>query len=316
MSTRASSPSPEPSAAPPAASSAAPVLWFLGIVFAATWGVQLIRIQGGLRFDADQLTQTPTAWLLLVTWIPGLTALLITAVNEKGSPRRMAERLMLRPGTAGPYFLTVLLVPLVYGIIHGASWLAGFAQADPGLRALNAISDDASDLTSLFTVMLPASMLLGPLLQFVYALGEELGWRGFLLPRLMPLGKVPAYLVLGVVWGLWHAPLILVGFNYPGHPVSGVIMMCVATSALGLFINEMALYSRSVLLAAFIHAAVNAQVQGIWMWLFPQANPLLGGSFGLVAALVWLAAGLLCARTLARLEARNRDYGRYDTAAR
>lgn len=295
---------------------AAPVLWFLALVFTATWGVYLLQIRGGLRFDTDQFAHTPAGWLLLVTWIPGLAALLITAVTEKGAFGRVADRLLLRPGTAGPYFLTVLLVPLVYGIIHGASWLAGFSQADPALGALNAFSDDSHDLTSLFTVMLPASMLLGPLLQFVYALGEELGWRGFLLPRLMGLGKVPAYVILGVVWGLWHAPLILVGFNYPGHPVSGVIMMCVATSALGVFINEMTLRSRSVLVAAFIHAAVNAQVQGIWMWLFPETNPLLGGSFGLTAALIWLAVGLLCARAVTRLEARDREYGRYDSAAR
>ncbi|MUM76382.1 CPBP family intramembrane metalloprotease [Pseudodesulfovibrio sp. F-1] len=296
-------------------SSAGPILWFLGLVFAATWGVQYFQIQDGLRFDADQFTHTPAAWLLLITWIPGLTALLITTVTEKGSPRRVADRLLLRPGTAGPYFLTVLLVPLVYGVIHTVGWLAGFSQADPALAALNAFADTPQDLTSLFTVMLPASMLLGPLLQFVYALGEELGWRGFLLPRLMGLGKVPAYAILGVVWGLWHAPLILVGFNYPGHPISGVIMMCVVASALGVFINEMTLRSRSVVVAAFIHATVNAQVQGIWMWLFPETDPLLGGSFGLVAALIWLAAGLLCARAVARQETRDREYGRYDTSA-
>jgi hypothetical protein len=84
-------------------------------------------------------------------------------------------------------------------------------------------------------------------------------------------------------------------------------MMCAMTSALGLFINEMTLGSRSVFLAAFIHAAVNAQVQGIWMWLFPQANPLLGGSFGLTAVLVWLGVGVLTLRLMARGRAREQE---------
>jgi hypothetical protein len=41
----------------------------------------------------------------------------------------------------------------------------------------------------------------------------------------MPLGKWKAYLIVGVIWGLWHAPLIAIGFNYPGMPVLGILMM-------------------------------------------------------------------------------------------
>ncbi|ADU63607.1 MAG: CPBP family intramembrane metalloprotease [Pseudodesulfovibrio sp.] len=282
----------------------APILWFLCLVFAASWAVQWFQLKSGVRFDPASPVYTPTPWLLLTMWVPGLAALGVTAWTERGSLRRMADSLSLRTGPAGPYYLTALLVPIVFAVIHGLNWAVGFSAPDPGLHALNQTSAEPHDLTSLFTVMLPASMLIGPAIQYVFALGEELGWRGFLLPRLMVLGKPMAYLVLGVAWGLWHAPLILAGFNYPGHPLAGLGMMCAMTSALGLFINEMTLGSRSVFLAAFIHAAVNAQVQGVWMWLFPQANPLLGGSFGLIAVLVWLGVGVLTVRLMARSRAR------------
>src|SRR5690606_10039592 len=46
------------------------------------------------------------------------------------------------------------------------------------------------------------------------AFGEELGWRGFLVPALRPLGTWPALLISGAIWGLWHAPVILLGYNF------------------------------------------------------------------------------------------------------
>jgi membrane protease YdiL (CAAX protease family) len=281
---------------------AGPILWFLLIVFAATWSVEYSLIKSGIRFDTEHSMYTPTLWLLATMWIPGLAALLVTGFTEGAAPRRLAAALSLRPGQAGPYFLCALLIPMVFAVIYAISWGAGFATPDWTLHALTQASDDPQSVnaTSLFTVMLPASMLLGPAIQFVFALGEELGWRGFLLPRLMMLGKLRAYLILGLAWGLWHAPLILVGFNYPGHPIAGIAMMCMVTTAFGLFINEMFLHYRSVLLAAFIHAAVNAQAQGIWMWLFQDTDPLLGGGFGLTGAVVWLAVGAFCFRTLSR----------------
>ena len=56
-------------------------------------------------------------------------------------------------------------------------------------------------------------------------------------------------------------------------------MMCLALHwPLALFLNEMTLHYRSSLLAGFIHGTANAQGYGIWMWLFPDAHPLLGGS--------------------------------------
>ena len=124
----------------------------------------------------------------------------------------------------------------------------------------------------------------------------EFGWRGYLLPKLMVLGKARAYTILGVIWGLWHAPLILAGFNYPGYPVLGVIWMCGLTTALGILINEMTLRYRSSILAGSIHGTFNGQVYGIWRILFPDTNVLWGGITGLVGMLVLLGVGLWVAR--------------------
>ncbi len=55
--------------------------------------------------------------------------------------------------------------------------------------------------------------------------GEELGWRGFLLKQCSYMDFWKMSLVIGIIWGLWHAPIIIQGYNYPQNPVIGVFMM-------------------------------------------------------------------------------------------
>jgi membrane protease YdiL (CAAX protease family) len=105
-----------------------------------------------------------------------------------------------------------------------------------------------------------ASIPIGAVVNTVPALGEELGWRGFLLPRLLPLGTAPAVLLSGVAWGLWHAPLILLGYNYgvgtPGWlAVLAMTGTCVVVGAVFAWLR---LRSDSVWPAALAHGAFNA----------------------------------------------------------
>ncbi|MFW6136657.1 MAG: CPBP family intramembrane glutamic endopeptidase, partial [Candidatus Aminicenantaceae bacterium] len=61
----------------------------------------------------------------------------------------------------------------------------------------------------------------------VAAFGEELGWRGFLQKEFSGFGFRKASFLIGVIWGIWHASLILLGHNYPHTPIAGVFMMVV-----------------------------------------------------------------------------------------
>ena len=141
-----------------------------------------------------------------------------------------------------------------------------------------------------------AAILVGLVINGVFGFGEELGWRGYLLPKLMPLGKWKAYILVGVIWGFWHAPLILVGFNYSGFPILGVVAMIGMTTTLGFYINEMTLRHRSSILAGWMHGAFNGQFYGIWRILFPNVHPLLGGVTGLIGMCVWAGLGLAVAQ--------------------
>jgi membrane protease YdiL (CAAX protease family) len=101
------------------------------------------------------------------------------------------------------------------------------------------------------------TVLLAPILVIVLGFGEEYGWRGYLQSELVTLGRVPGVLLVGVIWGAWHWPLILMGYNYPGHPLLGVVLMTLYTTGLAVVLGYAVLRSGSILLAAYLHALNN-----------------------------------------------------------
>ncbi|HEX7352031.1 CPBP family intramembrane glutamic endopeptidase [Brachybacterium sp.] len=109
-------------------------------------------------------------------------------------------------------------------------------------------------LVAIQLITLPVASLIN----LIPALGEELGWRGWLLPKLMPLGTLWALLISGIIWGLWHAPLILLGYNYPSAPgwlgVTAMVIMCILVGAV---FSWLRLRSGSIWPPALAHAAFN-----------------------------------------------------------
>ena len=118
-----------------------------------------------------------------------------------------------------------------------------------------------------------------------FSLGEELGWRGFLLPRLLPLGEVRASLLTGAIWAIWHYPLIFLGADYlPAGPRLPLTLLFTFTViAISVVIGRLWAYRRSLWVAALFHSAHNT-VWGLWSNLV-LATPLVGlwaGESGLI----------------------------------
>lgn len=91
----------------------------------------------------------------------------------------------------------------------------------------------------------------------VLAAGEELGWRGYLLWELAPLGFWRASALIGALWGVWHVPVILAGHNFPSFPVVGSVLFvgfCVAAAPLYTFV---VVRGESVLPAVLLHGVFN-----------------------------------------------------------
>jgi membrane protease YdiL (CAAX protease family) len=109
-------------------------------------------------------------------------------------------------------------------------------------------------------IVLFQGLFAGITINALFAFGEELGWRGFLLRQFQHMSFIKATLVMGFIWGIWHTPLILMGHNYPQHPQIGVLMMvlwCILLTPFHLYIT---IKAKSVIAAAILHGTLNATV--------------------------------------------------------
>lgn len=170
--------------------------------------------------------------------------------------------------------------------------LAGTSMDSEQVAALTARTPGLAGSLGLAFV---GALIAGFTINGLFALGEEYGWRGWLADQLRPLGAVWANLIIGVLWGLWHAPLILMGFNYGSYSVLGVGFMmawCVAASFLLWRARQV---TGSVLAAAVIHGGING-FAGVFLLVLVNTNPLVAapmgmvgiGTLAVVAALFWL----------------------------
>lgn len=268
---------------------------FLSITFVVTYA-----IEGGLILSGFRMTQLPASYgqliVAAVMWVPALaTVLTIKFVTREGF-----AIVNFRFGSWKPYLTSGLLVPICFVFIYGLTWLLGLGQPDWELEQFlatirSAAGTDLPPMSSpalLRPVLFVVTLVIAPFINGLFGYGEELGWRGYLLPKLMVLGKLKAYLFLGIVWGLWHLPLILIGFTYPGQPILGTLAFIALTITFGIYINELTLSHRSSILAGWVHGVFNSQKLGVWALIFPITNPLLGGFAGIVGIMVWLSLGL------------------------
>jgi membrane protease YdiL (CAAX protease family) len=136
------------------------------------------------------------------------------------------------------------------------------------------------------------ALIAGPTLNAAAAFGEEAGWRGFLQRELGPLGFWKASALIGVVWGFWHAPVILMGHNYPHHPYLGVLMMVVFTVLLAPVIAYVRIRANSVIAAAVAHGSVNASA-GLAIVLIRGGTELTTGISGLAGFIVLVVVNVV-----------------------
>jgi membrane protease YdiL (CAAX protease family) len=114
----------------------------------------------------------------------------------------------------------------------------------------------------------------GAVINSFLAFGEELGWRGWLLSALRPLGTWPALLISGVIWGLWHAPIILLGYNFAEPNLLGVALMVMGCLSFGILLGWLRLRSGNVWPAVLGHGAFNAAAGFAFLVSTPDLQPL------------------------------------------
>jgi len=136
-----------------------------------------------------------------------------------------------------------------------------------------------------FWFALLTGLIAGITVNAVAGFGEELGWRGFLQREFAYMGFWKSSAIIGVVWGIWHAPLVLYGLDYPQHPVAGVFLMTILCVLLAPIFSYVRLKANSVIAAAIIHGSFNG-TYGLALVVVKGGSDLTVGVVGLAGFVV------------------------------
>ena len=286
------------------------VLLYLLITFGLTWGycfVILYPIANG-----ESLSGIPSMAAQLTTaacmFFPAIGVLLTRLITKEGF-----QNAWPKPNLKGN-IKTYLLAWFAPGILTflGAGLYFLIFPDNLDLKFSYFIATLESTGAPLETLPIPIGLLmlvqcvqaifLAPILNFVTCFGEEWGWRGYLLPKMKNLlPTVPMLIITGIIWGLWHAPLTIIGHNYGlgywGFPFTGIAMMCVFCTVLGVFMSYVTLKTKSCIPAIVAHGAING-IAAIGMYFtFDGGNPFIGpvptGIIGLMPFILVAAVMLI-----------------------
>lgn len=251
-------------------------LLFIFLVLAASWIFQaFIIVNGGVRNFGP-------LWIVVLMCIPGALSLVL--------------RLILRSGfgdvgfqvAKGRYYVCAIAIPLLLAL------LVGLVSTAFDIRKFSLVSPE--QLAQITPVLLS---VLG--LGLIGAFGEELGWRGFLLPKMMSGGFKRPYLACGIVWATWHLPLIAFGgFYQTENALLMALIYGFGIIAMSFVFSELRVRSGSVWVAAIAHAAHNFFFQFAFPVLLLTAPgshsglwDMVAGDTGLCIAVLYIATYLV-----------------------
>jgi membrane protease YdiL (CAAX protease family) len=193
-----------------------------------------------------------------------------------------------------------LIFPIAIGLIaYGIAWTSGLVGLSPQPLELVApyVGEDTSPVV-VFVLNLVVAATILTIYSARTAAGEEIGWRGYMLTRLIDAGVPKPILVSGLVWGLWHVPIILGGFYLVGPPPALAALLFMVTHAAVSFVYaRLRLETGSVWPAIALHAGWNAIIQTAFDPASTGAAATLWiGESGILVALTMVVAAIVFSR--------------------
>ncbi len=268
---------------------------FVGLTFVITWIIFLLIPLRGLTYGKG----LSIIILAAAMFVPTLSNILTRLITKEGFGNtylhphfkgHMKDYLLVYFGPTALVFLSAI----VYYLIFPGSF-------DPQLTVLKEAATSTGGLSAynLLLISILQIIIIGPIINIIPTLGEEIGWRGYLLPKLrMLLTDRAALLITGIIWGMWHIPVIMMGHNYGtsyvGYPWLGILAMIVFCVVLGVIEGYISIKLESVIPAAMIHSVVNAGV-GLPILLAKGGyNPILGPAItGLIGGLPFVVLAVV-----------------------
>jgi membrane protease YdiL (CAAX protease family) len=268
---------------------------FVVLTCTVSWVIAGVAILLGLR-EAKGLFYTIFGAFYML--LPAICAIALQIIHKEKPFKNLNVSFRLNR-----WFLIAGIVPFIYSFITlGINLLfpnisfsvtyEGFISNLPAEQAELAVQQLSKFPPVVFLLMqIGQALIAAYTINAVFALGEELGWRGYLLKSLQNKKLLPVSLIIGTVWGLWHFPLILIGHNYPQHSVAGVGMMIVFCILLTPVMIYIVIKSKSVITAGIFHGANNA-ICGIPILYIIGGNDLINGVTGIAGFITLLLVNL------------------------
>lgn len=255
---------------------------FIALALILGWGLfSVIPVKGFTYGDTSS-----TMVLVAAMFSPATASLLTRFITKEGF-----KNMYLRPSFKGHFkeYLLIYFGPTFLLLLSGAIYFLIFPGSfDKNLTFVNHGSNISA--LNLLAIGILQVAIIGPVINIIPTLGEELGWRGYLLPKLQIFYPDRTALVIcGAIWGIWHLPVIVMGHNYgkdyPGYPFTGILAMVIFCIVLGIIEGYAAIKLKSVIPAAMIHSTVNAGAalpiivskEGFNTLIGPAITGLLGG---------------------------------------
>jgi membrane protease YdiL (CAAX protease family) len=272
---------------------------FLGINFFLTWTIEFILMANG---GLSNPLAVPA--LVVVMLMPALSVVLTRLITREGfkdfgiRPHFKGHVRIYLMAWFGPSLL-ILLGALVYFLIFPGQFDPSMSQI-AGVYQSQGVAISGDTLKMIFITQLVVGMLFSPVINLFATAGEEIGWRGYLLPKLKESYGAPlAIIISGIIWGLWHAPIIAMGHNYgvgyPTAPWGGIIAMVIFCLFVGSFFSYLAIRTESFWPPALAHASLNGFAGlSAWFTLGP-ASPFIGPlPVGIIGGCGFIVVGTLC----------------------
>jgi uncharacterized protein len=192
-----------------------PVVIFILLTYLLSWGLMGLFIAQHRGWISAPIPFEP--FLILGSWFPNIAAFLVIAfvLKQKGGIRQLLRGWLKFKLPA--FWYLVAITPVVFAVLSMFIYKL--------LYGVNPVSEIVFDPLSMLALLIISTV--------TGATGEELGWRGFALPRLqMRMSALNASLVLGVIWSLWHLPLWFAGLGYEKIPFAAYAIMVMSYTVL------------------------------------------------------------------------------------
>ena len=293
-------------------SNAKRILIFLGITFGITYLYEIGVVGRLLHSGNKEIEAVGQLLVAMAMFIPAISVAITRLITKEG----FADS-WIRPNLKGnvKYYLFAWFGPVVLTILGAILYFLLFPDEltfDMEYLATaykaNGVTLEASQLRGMIAGQAVIAILLAPVMNAVTCLGEEWGWRGYLLPKMSERFRIiPILLIYGVIWGLWHAPLTVLGHNYglgyAGYPYLGIIAMCIFCIVMGTIFSYVSLKTKSCLPAVIAHGSINGFASIAVYFSKDGGNPFIGPApTGIIGAAAFIITAIVLTVLLVREE--------------